>query len=98
MRARASDDSFAGFQRGSTWPEHPPPAFLHAGIGTQSPRAKRPLVRFTRDQNLFDIDASRIADTWVLKSIIGGAVVYDRSTQGNEDIEDLEDMPPREIH
>ena len=50
------------------------------------------------DQNLFEIDADQIFGTNVLQSIVGGEVVYDRSEQGNEDIENLDDMPSRVVH
>ncbi len=50
------------------------------------------------DQNLFEIDADQIYGTNVLQSIVGGEVVYDRSEQGNEDIENLDDMPSRVVH
>jgi predicted amidohydrolase YtcJ len=45
------------------------------------------------DQNLFEIDADQIYGTNVLQTILGGNVVYDRSEQGNEDTEDVDDLP-----
>ena len=50
------------------------------------------------DQNLFDIEAERISGSQVLQTILGGRVVYDRSKQGIEDLEGLDDVPPRMIH
>ena len=45
------------------------------------------------DQNLFEIDADQIYGTNVLQTILGGNVVYDRTGQGNEDTEDVDDLP-----
>ncbi len=45
------------------------------------------------DQNLFEIDADQIYGANVRQTILGGRVVYDRSEQGNEDTEDVDDLP-----
>ena len=50
------------------------------------------------DQNLFDIEAEQINDIQVLQTILGGKIVYDRSKQGGEDIEGLDDVPHRMTH
>ena len=47
------------------------------------------------DQNLFEIETAQIDGVHVLKTIIGGNVVYDRLQQGSEDVED---MMQRSIH
>ena len=39
------------------------------------------------DQNLFEIDVKGIYGTQVLQAIVGGHVAYDRTTQGNEDVD-----------
>ena len=39
------------------------------------------------DQNLFEIDPSTIDQVQVLKTFIGGRLVYDRARQGNEDVD-----------
>ena len=49
------------------------------------------------DQNLFEIDPKEIYGTQVLRTILGGEVVYDRAHQGNEDI-DPEEMVNRMHH
>ena len=45
------------------------------------------------DKNLFEINPEQISDTKVIKTIVNGKIVYDREKQGNEDIEDLENLP-----
>lgn len=45
------------------------------------------------DHNLFDLSPDQISDTKVIKTIVNGKIVYDREKQGNEDIEDLENLP-----
>ena len=50
------------------------------------------------DQNLFEVEVTQISDTQVLQTILSGKIVYDRSRQGSEDIEGLEDLGDRLIH
>ena len=46
------------------------------------------------DRNLFAIDPKDIDATQVLQTIMDGVIVYDRTTQGNEDV-DARDMLDR---
>jgi predicted amidohydrolase YtcJ len=46
------------------------------------------------DQNLFEIDADEIYGTKVLRTVLGGVVVYDRPTHGNQDL-DTDDLLDR---
>ena len=50
------------------------------------------------DQNLFEIEARKISDTRVLHTMLAGKVVYNRTNQGNEDIEGLGDLGDRLTH
>jgi len=46
------------------------------------------------DRNLFEIEADAIDQTLVLKTLIAGEVAYDRTKQGDEDVE-AQDMLDR---
>ena len=50
-------------------------------------------VLLEHDQDLFGIDSNQISDTNVIQTVVGGRVVYDRSKQGSEDTEVVDDTP-----
>ena len=49
------------------------------------------------DANLFELDPARIDETQVLRTVVGGKVVFDRPRDGNQDV-DFDDMMDRVHH